>query len=237
MLKTLAETSFAVWVNLLVLLLSLLLPSWLDGTFFLSSCSRKHTRWTKGCLCTHVFFSSASLTKFGNGLCSVCWPYVGLSTPTLDGFCKGKDFLQLFCLLTAYCTMDHEKNLQLCVVRINMNHGFYGGTYESHCPQMDDPVGPKTIMLIWDTDASFGLTPFWSDFIDYVKWKIPVWVVTKINKVIGIRTTLHKFTDVKGLPVYLPCFCITYQRQMFVYSLHKCTTWCMVDTLRSIASA
>jgi hypothetical protein len=34
---------------------------------------------------------------------------------------------------------------------------------------------------------------------------IPVRDVTKVNNVIGIGMTLHKFTDTKGLPVYLPC--------------------------------
>ncbi len=34
---------------------------------------------------------------------------------------------------------------------------------------------------------------------------IPVWGVTKVNNVIGIGTTLHKFTDIRGFPVYLPC--------------------------------
>jgi hypothetical protein len=58
-------------------------------------------------------------------------------------------------------------------------------------------------MLIWDTGASFGLTPFQSDFIDYVARTIPVRDVTKVNNVISIGMTLHKFTDTKGLPVYL----------------------------------
>ena len=31
------------------------------------------------------------------------------------------------------------------------------------------PIDPKTMVLIWDTGASAGLTPFRSDFIDYVK--------------------------------------------------------------------
>jgi hypothetical protein len=70
---------------------------------------------------------------------------------------------------------------------------------------MDDPVNPKTTMLIWDTGASFGLTHFWREFIDYVKCKIPIRDVTKVNKVFGIGTTLCKFTAVKGLPVYLLC--------------------------------
>jgi hypothetical protein len=33
---------------------------------------------------------------------------------------------------------------------------------------------------------------------------IPVWDVTKANTVIGIGTALHKFTNITGLPVYLP---------------------------------
>ncbi len=66
----------------------------------------------------------------------------------VDGFCKGKEFLQLFCLLSAYPTMDHEKNVQSCMAGINMLHGSYGGIYESQCPHMDDPVDLKTTMLI-----------------------------------------------------------------------------------------
>ncbi len=64
---------------------------------------------------------------------------------------------------------------------------------------------PHTLILIWDTGALFGLTPFCSDFIDYVECDIPVWDVTKVNKVIGIGTTIHKFTDTNRNPVFLPC--------------------------------
>jgi hypothetical protein len=73
-------------------------------------------------------------------------------------------------------------------------------------------------MLIWDMGASFGLTPFQSDFIDYVVCTIPVWDITKVNNVIGIGTTL---TDTKGLPVYLPC--VSYhlpQMDVHLFSLH-----------------
>ena len=153
------------------------------------------------------FFSSARITKFGNGLRSVRRPYVDLTKPTLDGFCEGKDFLQVFRLLSAFRTTDHVENVQSCLARVYAANGFtFGGTYtKSQLPHMDDPLDPKTTMLIWDTGASYGLTPFRSDFIDYVQCDIPVRDVTKVNKVIGIGTTLHKFTDVKGHPVYLPC--------------------------------
>ena len=60
------------------------------------------------------------------------------------------------------------------------------------------------MILIWDKGESFGLTPFRSDFIDYVEADISVKDVTKINHVIGIGTTLHKFKNYKGKEVFLP---------------------------------
>ena len=68
-----------------------------------------------------------------------------------------------------------------------------------------DHLDPKTLILIWDTGGSAGLTPFSSNFIDYVECGIDVRDVTKVNKVIRIGTTLHKFVDVAGNNVYLPC--------------------------------
>ena len=44
-----------------------------------------------------------------------------------------------------------------------------------------------------------------SDFIDYVDADIAIKDVTKINRVIGIGTTLHKFKNKKGKDVFLPC--------------------------------
>jgi len=118
-------------------------PPRMDGSFFLSSCSRKHTRWKKGRSRARNFFSFARITKFGNGLRSMRRPYVDLTKPTLDGFCEGKDFLQVFRLLSTFRTLDHNKNVQSCLARINATHCFYGGTYQkSQCPHMDDPLDP-----------------------------------------------------------------------------------------------
>jgi hypothetical protein len=49
------------------------------------------------------------------------------------------------------------------------------------------------------------MMPFLSDFIDYVECEIDVCNITKVNKVVGIGTTLHKFVDSNGNHVYLPC--------------------------------
>ena len=64
---------------------------------------------------------------------------------------------------------------------------------------------PRTTVIIWDTGASFGLAPFKSDFIDYVKCNTPVKDVKKVNTVIGIGTIIHKFVDANGKYVFLPC--------------------------------
>ena len=51
----------------------------------------------------------------------------------------------------------------------------------------------KSCPLVWDTGASFGLTPFRGDFLDYAECSIPVNDIARTNMVVGIGTTLHKF--------------------------------------------
>ena len=68
-----------------------------------------------------------------------------------------------------------------------------------------DRLDSKILILIWDTGASVELTPFCSDFSYYVKCEIDVWDITKVNKVVGIGTTLHRFVDTKRIVVYLSC--------------------------------
>jgi hypothetical protein len=79
-----------------------------------------------------------------------------------------------------------------------------GVIYEMH-QSVSDQIDPKMLILIWDTGGSAGLTPFRSDFIDYVECDIDVRDVTKVNKVIGVGITLHKFVNIAGNYVYLQC--------------------------------
>ena len=83
---------------------------------------------------------------------------------------------------------------------------------------------PKSLILIWDTGASFGLTPFRSDFIDFMEADVAVKDFTKINKVIGIGTTLHKFQNDKWKDVFFPACRIIYLKLMCDSSLHKLIT-------------
>ena len=76
-------------------------------------------------------------------------------------------------------------------------------------------------MLSWDSGASFELTLFWSDFIDYVEADNPVKDVTKINRVIGIGNTIHKFKMTKGRISFFPVSHTIYLKQMWNFSLWK----------------
>ena len=92
----------------------------------------------------------------------------------------------------------HEKNIKSCLSCVAILRGLL----DLH--HAGSNIDPKTMVLIWDTGASAGLTPFLSDFIDYVEVDFEIMDVTKVNKVVGIGTTLHKFVDNKGKVVYLP---------------------------------
>ncbi len=48
------------------------------------------------------------------------------------------------------------------------------------------------------------LNLFKSDFLDYVKCSIPVGNISKVNEVIGIDRSIHKFVDTKEQFVYFP---------------------------------
>jgi hypothetical protein len=60
-------------------------------------------------------------------------------------------------------------------------------------------------MLVWDTGASIGLTPFRSDFIDYLPLDgVTVKDIARTNSVLGIGTIMWKLPTTKGHPVFIP---------------------------------
>jgi hypothetical protein len=172
-------------------------PPRLDGSLFLSPHITQHLRWMKGRIRARSFFISQRNSQQSSGV----EPFGGISDSILDGLLRSDvHFLQLPRLLSQFRSVDHEKNISSCIARV----AALRGTFENRSMSGGN-LDPRTLVLIWDTGASFGLTPFRSDFIDYVKCDIPVRDVTKVNKVIGIGTTVHKFMDTNGNPVFLPC--------------------------------
>ena len=112
--------------------------------------------------------------------------------------------------MSTFSTVDHVKNAQSCVNRVNAHRGTYGGTYENQSSFSTGLQDPKSLILIWDTDASYGLTPFQGDFIDYVKCELPVRDVTKVNTVVGIgmtlRTTRCMVDTQKSIAIAYACY-------------------------------
>ena len=104
--------------------------------------------------------------------------------------------------MSKFKEMDHIQNVKKLCQRLEILR--YRSLENRSCNAFETK-NPKSLILIWGTGASFGLTPFWSDFIDYVEANMAVKYVTKINKVIGIGKTLHKFKNYKGEDFFLPC--------------------------------
>jgi hypothetical protein len=73
--------------------------------------------------------------------------------------------------------------------------------------------------LVWETGASFGLTPFRGDFLDYVECKITVRDISKEN-VIGVGTTLHKF-KIDGQDILYHVYPIICLQQKSGFSVHR----------------
>ncbi len=113
-------------------------------------------------MCSYLF-RSARLLRFGRGVQRHRWPIVDLCTSTLDKICDGsKAFLKLSQSLSKFDSVDHSKNVHECLACVHAMRGIYGGTYgnKNSGPHIDVLLDPKSLMLIWDTGASFGLTPF-----------------------------------------------------------------------------
>ena len=105
-----------------------------------------------------------------------------------------------------YVSLETMSN-SLC---LNIKRFFLcGQILENWVLQNRDCKNPRTIMLVWDTGASYGLTPFRSDFNYYVKFGIHVKDVNKVNRFIVIGTTINGFININGQDILFPC--ISYQ--------------------------
>ena len=119
----------------------------------------------------------------------------GVCEDLLNRFCEETDFLSSIRLMATMTTMNHAANAENTVARMNLlscqgralkcSHSFEG------------------IPLVYDTGASYGLTPFRRDFIDYQTCNITVKDISKTNHVRGIGTVMYKFVASNGDLLYL----------------------------------
>jgi hypothetical protein len=88
----------------------------------------------------------------------------------MDGFLRSDvQFLQLPRLLSQFQSIDHEKNISFCIAQV----AALWGTFKN-CSVGGATKDPCTLILIWDTGALFGLTPFHSD-ISLTMWNVIFW--------------------------------------------------------------
>jgi hypothetical protein len=120
----------------------------------------------------------------------------------LDEFCsvRGGTFLGAVKLMNSFGSLSLEEGADNTVRRMNLLRV----GYEASDGRELRRVTFKNCPLVWDTGASFGLTPFRGDFLDYVECKITVRDISKQNTVIGVGTTLHKF-KIDGQDIFIPC--------------------------------
>ena len=131
-------------------------PPHLDGTLFLSLHVTKHLRWMGRQLQAWLFFRSQHNSRQSSGV----EPFGGLYKSTLNDFLKSDhDYLQRPRLLSQFKSIDHEKNISSCIARV----AALGGTFENR-PVGGGNLDPRSLILIWNTGASYGLTLFCSSF-------------------------------------------------------------------------
>ena len=96
------------------------------------------------------------------------WESEGVSNTARDIFCdeENLDLLQLHRLMSSIFKIDYAANISDLTKRENMLRGHI---LENSVLQNSDRKDPRTVMLVWDMRASYGLTPFRSDFI-YIIW-------------------------------------------------------------------
>jgi hypothetical protein len=70
--------------------------------------------------------------------------------------------------------------------------------------KQESKVDFKHTLLIWDTGATHGHTPFLKDFIHYHPCDIPFKDIFKVNQLIGVGTVMHKFQATNGKDIFLP---------------------------------
>ena len=143
----------------------------------------------------HATFLAADTSLFLPHARSGLVPEEALST-----FCDSRadTFLALPKMVTHFENKTFEDGAQETVHCLNLFQSTMGLNNNKRKATFKD------CPLVWDTGASFGLTPFRGDFIDYTECSIAVNDIARTNMVIGMGTTLHKF-ELDGKPLYLPC--------------------------------
>ena len=111
------------------------------------------------------------------------WESEVVSKTDRNSFCDDENlyFLLLKILLPSFTNLHRVANVDELTQISNL---LRGQILENRVLQNSNHKDPRTMVLVWDTGDSHGLTLFSSDFIDYVKCDIPVKDVTKVELIV-----------------------------------------------------
>ncbi len=177
-------------------------------TFLLSEsiwCHWNHSMCLLCCLTTSVLFQITNEVppKFfflPSSLLSIYHQSTIITWILLDVFCSHWDF----CALPHHLNdLDSHQSLSLLLSTI-AHLNLFPSSPKFYRLLVNTSHTPDDTVLVCDLGTSAGLTPFKSDFFEYVKCSIPVHDISKVYEVIEIVTTIHKFVDTKGRFFYLP---------------------------------
>ncbi len=124
-----------------------------------------------------------------------------LPTYLLDAFCNHWDFCLLPRLLQHLDSHQSPSTISFAIQHLNLFQSLPNFHHILECTSHT----PGDTLLVNDLGASAGLTPFKSDFFDYVKCSIPVQDISKVivhtKRLICLPTTSGlSFTIIQGLP-------------------------------------
>ncbi len=118
----------------------------------------------------------------------------------LDAFSSHWDFCSLPHLMQDLDSHQSPSSLSTVITHLNLSktHTIFIVSWNALFTLRMSPLLSKILVLCMALLHS-SLT-----FFDYVKCNIPICNISKVNEVITIGTTKHKFLDTKGRFIYLP---------------------------------
>ena len=190
-------------------------PRRLDDTSFPSPRTSAHRRWRRRNIrarqrmkkrrtVLHEFF----LSNNSDGRFNLPKAF---SSVDVDAFLDTQSPLDVMISINGMKMQDHVANVKKLMARVTRLQGPIRLAQMDAARHTNEPDNYYSTPLIYDTGASFGLTPYRSDFIDFEEASIPVKDISKTNTVLGIGTVMYKLKAtngdellVPGLSYYLP---------------------------------
>jgi hypothetical protein len=151
-------------------------------------------------------------------------PFGGLLKSTLDDFLRSvSDYLQLPTLLSRFISIDHKKNISSCIAQVVALWGRF-----ENCPVGGGKLNPCSLILIWDTGTSYGLTLF--AVILSATWSVIFLfgMSPKLTRSLGLELHCTNLLPLMVNQSSSHAYPITIHRQTFIFSPIKHTIKCTV---------